>query len=93
MRDDLTMGVADLAISKIKSLRFATEAAITILRIDGESTCCIICLQYLLFWTGFDQIWSKTKTKSSLTLMFTILVQPYFPFWTDYITLAKAQQQ
>ena len=29
-------GVVELAISKIKSLRFATEAAITILRIDDR---------------------------------------------------------
>lgn len=33
-RDNLTQGVVEPAISKIKSLRFATEAAITILRID-----------------------------------------------------------
>lgn len=35
MRDNLACGVVEPAISKIKSLRFATEAAITILRI-GE---------------------------------------------------------
>ena len=35
MRDNLSCGVVEPAISKIKSLRFATEAAITILRI-GE---------------------------------------------------------
>jgi T-complex protein 1 subunit alpha len=35
IRDNLTAGVVEPAISKIKSLRFATEAAITILRIDG----------------------------------------------------------
>jgi T-complex protein 1 subunit alpha len=34
VRDNLTAGVVEPAISKIKSLRFATEAAITILRID-----------------------------------------------------------
>mmetsp|Transcript_1110 Transcript_1110/g.2365 ORF Transcript_1110/g.2365 Transcript_1110/m.2365 type:complete len:545 (-) Transcript_1110:421-2055(-) len=34
IRDNLTAGVVEPAISKIKSLRFATEAAITILRID-----------------------------------------------------------
>ncbi|KAJ1444754.1 chaperonin Cpn60/TCP-1 family [Pelagophyceae sp. CCMP2097] len=33
-RDNLARGVLEPAISKIKSLRFATEAAITILRID-----------------------------------------------------------
>ncbi len=33
-RDNVTAGVVEPAISKIKSLRFATEAAITILRID-----------------------------------------------------------
>ena len=35
IRDNLAAGVVEPAISKIKSLRFATEAAITILRIDG----------------------------------------------------------
>jgi T-complex protein 1 subunit alpha len=34
VRDNLLAGVVEPAISKIKSLRFATEAAITILRID-----------------------------------------------------------
>jgi len=34
VRDNLAYGVVEPAISKIKSLRFATEAAITILRID-----------------------------------------------------------
>ncbi|UIZ28207.1 hypothetical protein KXD40_004335 [Peronospora effusa] len=34
VRDNLEAGVVEPAISKIKSLRFATEAAITILRID-----------------------------------------------------------
>ncbi|CAM9823681.1 unnamed protein product [Ascophyllum nodosum] len=34
VRDNLACGVVEPAISKIKSLRFATEAAVTILRID-----------------------------------------------------------
>jgi len=34
IRDNLKAGVLEPAISKIKSLKFATEAAITILRID-----------------------------------------------------------
>lgn len=34
VRDNLAAGVVEPAISKVKSLRFATEAAITILRID-----------------------------------------------------------
>lgn len=34
MRDNKEAGVLEPAISKIKSLKFATEAAITILRID-----------------------------------------------------------
>jgi T-complex protein 1 subunit alpha len=34
VRDNLKAGVVEPAVSKIKSLRFATEAAITILRID-----------------------------------------------------------
>ena len=34
VRDNMAAGVLEPAISKIKSLRFATEAAITILRID-----------------------------------------------------------
>lgn len=34
VRDNLVAGVVEPAISKIKSLRFATEAAISILRID-----------------------------------------------------------
>ena len=41
VRDNLSCGVVEPAISKIKSLRFATEAAITILRI-GE---CCLCMQ------------------------------------------------
>lgn len=40
IRDNLTAGVVEPAISKIKSLRFATEAAITILRIDGKCHLC-----------------------------------------------------
>ena len=38
IRDNLKAGVVEPAISKIKSLRFATEAAITILRIDDRIT-------------------------------------------------------
>jgi len=38
VRDNLQAGVVEPAISKIKSLRFATEAAITILRIDDRIT-------------------------------------------------------
>jgi len=34
IRDNLAAGVVEPAISKIKSLRFATEAAVSILRID-----------------------------------------------------------
>lgn len=34
MRDNKSAGVLEPAVSKIKSLKFATEAAITILRID-----------------------------------------------------------
>lgn len=34
MRDNRQAGVYEPAVSKIKSLKFATEAAITILRID-----------------------------------------------------------
>jgi T-complex protein 1 subunit alpha len=34
VRNNLTHGVLEPAMSKVKSLRFATEAAITILRID-----------------------------------------------------------
>ena len=34
VRDNRKAGVLEPAISKIKSLKFATEAAITILRID-----------------------------------------------------------
>lgn len=37
-KDNLKAGVVEPAISKIKSLRFATEAAITILRIDDRIT-------------------------------------------------------
>uniref|UniRef100_A0A7S1BQ62 T-complex protein 1 subunit alpha n=1 Tax=Corethron hystrix TaxID=216773 RepID=A0A7S1BQ62_9STRA len=36
LRDNLAAGVVEPAISKIKSLRFATEAAVTILRIDDR---------------------------------------------------------
>jgi len=36
IRDSIKAGVVEPAISKIKSLRFATEAAITILRIDDR---------------------------------------------------------
>jgi T-complex protein 1 subunit alpha len=38
IRDNLEAGVVEPAMSKIKSLRFATEAAITILRIDDRIT-------------------------------------------------------
>lgn len=38
IRDNLKAGVVEPAVSKIKSLRFATEAAITILRIDDRIT-------------------------------------------------------
>jgi len=38
IRNNLVAGVVEPAISKIKSLRFATEAAITILRIDDRIT-------------------------------------------------------
>lgn len=38
IRDNLAAGVVEPAISKTKSLRFATEAAITILRIDDRIT-------------------------------------------------------
>jgi len=38
IRDSMAAGVVEPAISKIKSLRFATEAAITILRIDDMIT-------------------------------------------------------
>ena len=34
VRNNLNAGVLEPALSKIKSLRFATEAAISILRID-----------------------------------------------------------
>lgn len=34
LRNNLNAGVLEPAMSKIKSLKFATEAAITILRID-----------------------------------------------------------
>jgi len=36
IRENLSAGVVEPAISKIKCLRFATEAAITILRIDDR---------------------------------------------------------
>jgi T-complex protein 1 subunit alpha len=38
VRDNLAAGVVEPAVSKIKSLRFATEAAVTILRIDDRIT-------------------------------------------------------
>lgn len=38
VRNNLAAGVLEPAMSKIKSLRFATEAAITILRIDDAIT-------------------------------------------------------
>ncbi len=34
LRDSKTVGVLEPLVSKVKSLKFATEAAITILRID-----------------------------------------------------------
>jgi chaperonin GroEL (HSP60 family) len=36
VRDNLKAGVLEPALTKIKSIRFATEAAITILRIDDK---------------------------------------------------------
>jgi T-complex protein 1 subunit alpha len=50
IRNNLAAGVVEPAISKIKSLRFATEAAITILRIDGK--CCVFFL-YRYFILNF----------------------------------------
>ncbi len=47
-RDNITAGVVEPAISKIKSLRFATEAAITILRIDDLIKVRVLFLQALL---------------------------------------------
>jgi T-complex protein 1 subunit alpha len=38
IRDNLAAGVVEPAVSKIKALRFAMEAAITILRIDDRIT-------------------------------------------------------
>jgi T-complex protein 1 subunit alpha len=38
IRDNILAGVVEPAMSKIKSLRFATEAAVTILRIDDRIT-------------------------------------------------------
>jgi len=34
LRDNLASGILEPALSKVKSIQFATEAAITILRID-----------------------------------------------------------
>jgi T-complex protein 1 subunit alpha len=34
LRDNIASGVLEPALSKVKSIQFATEAAITILRID-----------------------------------------------------------
>lgn len=42
MRDNLACGVVEPAISKIKSFRFATEAAITILRIGKRRHVCFV---------------------------------------------------
>ena len=39
VRDNKKAGVLEPAVSKIKSLKFATEAAITILRINTCSLC------------------------------------------------------
>ena len=36
IRDNLAAGVVEPAMSKIKQLQFATEAAVTILRIDDS---------------------------------------------------------
>ena len=36
VRDNLKFGVIEPAMSKVKSLRFATEAAVTIMRIDDS---------------------------------------------------------
>merc|ERR1712196_650865 len=36
IRDNLAAGVVEPAMSKVKQLRFATEAAVTILRIDDS---------------------------------------------------------
>ncbi len=47
MRDNLGCGVVEPAISKIKSLRFATEAAITILRIGKLCCSCSVILGYI----------------------------------------------
>ena len=38
MRDNLAKGVVEPALSKLKQIRFATEAAVTIMRIDDMIT-------------------------------------------------------
>ena len=38
VRDNVKAGVLEPAMSKIKSIKFATEAAVTILRIDDSIT-------------------------------------------------------
>lgn len=38
IRNNMTHGVLEPSMSKVKSLKFATEAAITILRIDDRIT-------------------------------------------------------
>lgn len=38
VRNNMAAGVIEPAMSKVKSLKFATEAAITILRIDDRIT-------------------------------------------------------
>ena len=55
IRNNLVAGVVEPAISKIKSLRFATEAAITILRIDGKFKL-FFTVTYESFCTNLSQI-------------------------------------
>ena len=53
VRNNLEAGVVEPAISKVKSMRFATEAAITILRIDDliklVGFVCFVAIKSILF--------------------------------------------
>lgn len=62
VRDNLACGVVEPAISKIKSLRFATEAAITILRIGENRVDTVIVVVRSRLWCVVRCCGRKSRT-------------------------------
>lgn len=77
MRDNLACGVVEPAISKIKSLRFATEAAITILRIGKWSLVCVASVRPI---TNPDNVESLGRYFYVLVTFSYSSIMPFCPF-------------